>query len=97
MTKVGPGTQVSTQAEYAGNTQADTQAFTISLDAAKLGALLEYCSFPRTRAEMQDFCGINTREYFRKKILVPMIQSGKLLLTIPDKPSSPKQKYYTSK
>lgn len=97
MTKVGPGTQASTQAEYAGSTQADTQAFTISLDATKLAGLLEYCSVPRTRAEMQEFCGIKTREYFRKKILVPMIQSGKLLLTLPDKPSSPNQKYYTAK
>ena len=93
MTKVGP----SVQAEYAGSTQAGTQAFTIHLDAAKLDALLEYCAVPRTRAEMQDFCEIKTREYFRKKILVPMIQSGKLMLTIPEKPSSPNQKYYTAK
>jgi hypothetical protein len=30
---------------------------------------------------MQEFCGIKTREYFRKKILVPLIQMGTLLLT----------------
>ena len=104
MIKVGPGTSPvadrkdeyagSTQAEYAGSTQADTQVVTISLDIQKLNALLDYCSEPRTRAEMQEFCGIKTREYFRKKILVPMIQAGKLLLTIPDRPSSPNQKYY---
>ena len=97
LTKVGPGTQDkyagSTQAEHAGN----TQAVTISLDAAKLNALLAFCSVPRTRAEMQEFCGIKTREYFRKKILAPMIGTGKVFLTIPDKPSSPKQKYYTNK
>ncbi len=103
MTKVGPGTspvasgQVSTQAEYAGSTQAEyassTQAVTISLDISKLNELLEYCSEPRTRAEMQEFCGIKTREYFRKKILVPMIKSGKIILTVPDSPSSPNQKY----
>ncbi len=95
MTKVGPGTspvasgQVSTQAEYASS----TQAVTISLDISKLNELLEYCSEPRTRAEMQEFCGIKTREYFRKKILVPMIKSGKIILTVPDSPSSPNQKY----
>ena len=106
MTKVGPGTdgasgevsgEVSTQAEYASSTQAEyassTQAVTISLDVNKLNDLLDYCSEPRTRAEMQEYCGIKTREYFRKKILVPMIQSGKLLLTIPDRPNSPNQKY----
>ena len=99
MTKVGPDTsiptsgqvggQAGTQDEYAGS----TQAVTISLDAEKLNALLDYCSEPRTRAEMQEFCGIKTREYFRKKILVPMINSGKILLTIPDHPSSPNQRY----
>ena len=46
---------------------------------------------------MQEFCGIKTREYFRKKILVPLIQMGTLLLTIPDKPNSPKQRYYWNK
>ena len=97
--------EAGTQAEYAGSTQVEdaggeqagyagsTQAVTISLDVDKLNALLDYCSEPRTRAEMQEFCGIKTREYFRKKILVPMIHAGKLLLTIPDRPSSPNQKY----
>jgi len=89
--------QAGTQAEDAGGEQAgyagSTQAVTISLDVDKLNALLDYCSEPRTRAEMQEFCGIKTREYFRKKILVPMIHAGKLLLTIPDRPSSPNQKY----
>ncbi|MBQ6133567.1 MAG: hypothetical protein IJI65_05415 [Lachnospiraceae bacterium] len=89
--------QAGTQAEDAGDEQAgyagSTQAVTISLDVDKLNALLDYCSEPRTRAEMQEFCGIKTREYFRKKILVPMIHARKLLLTIPDRPSSPNQKY----
>ena len=89
--------KVGGQAQYAGSTHADTQAVTISLDADKLTALLDYCVEPRTREEMQEFCGIKTREYFRKKILVPMIQQEKVLLTLPDKPKSPKQKYYTKK
>jgi len=61
MTKVGPGTSPMVSIE------AGTQAVTISLDVDKLNALLDYCSEPRTRAEMQEFCGIKTREYFRKK------------------------------
>ena len=87
----------STQAEYASSTQdqyaGSTQAVTISLDVQKLNDLLDYCSEPRTRAEMQDFCGIKTREYFRKKILVLMINSGKILQTIPEHPNSPNQRY----
>ena len=90
-----------THAKYASSTQAEsidyTQAIKISLDVNRLNDLLEYCSEPRTRAEMQEFCGIKTREYFRKNILAPMIQAGKLLLTIPEKPKSPNQKYYWNK
>ena len=101
----GVSGQVGTQAEYASSTQAEyasstqdqyagsTQAVTISLDVQKLNDLLDYCSEPRTRAEMQEFCGIKTREYFRKKILVPMINSGKILQTIPEHPNSPNQRY----
>lgn len=67
MTKVG-----GTQAEYAGSTQAGTQAeyqpITVNLDIKRLNELLDFCIDPRTRDEMQDFCGIKTREYFRKKI-----------------------------
>ena len=33
------------------------------------------------------------REYFRDNYLLPAIEEGYLELTIPDKPSSPNQKY----
>lgn len=72
--------------------QVSGQATMSSLDAERLSALLEYCSEPRTRSGMQEFCGIKSRDYFRTKILVPMIQLGKVLLNIPDKPNSPKQR-----
>lgn len=55
--------------------------------------LLDFCSVPRSREEMQRFCGIATREYFRKHILKPLLDSGKLKRTVPGKPNSKKQKY----
>ncbi|WP_321419573.1 Fic family protein [uncultured Methanomethylovorans sp.] len=39
--------------------------------------------------------GLKDREYFRLEILNPLIQEGKLHLTIPEKPTSPNQKYYS--
>lgn len=61
----------SAQAEYASNTHAENadvnQGITINLNINKLNELLEYCSEPRTRSEIQEFCGIKSREYFRKK------------------------------
>ncbi len=63
----------------------------ISLDL--LVRLREYLREPRSRAELQSFCKISSRDYFRNKILNPLIDSQKIKLTIPDKPNSPKQRY----
>lgn len=51
-------------------------------------SLIEFCSIPRTRNEMQEYLGLKNREYFRKNILVPLINEGKHKLTIPDKSTS---------
>jgi len=59
--------------------------------------LLEFCVIPRTRSEMQGFMVLVNRDYFRKNILNPLIKGGLLKLTMPDKPTSPKQKYYSKK
>ena len=40
---------------------------------------------------------LSDRENFRKDILNPLIKGGLLKLTIPAKPTSPKQKYYSKK
>ena len=57
--------------------------------------ILKFCKTPKSREEIQKFIGIKDREYFRKNILKALINSNLLKLTIPDKPSSPKQKYYS--
>jgi ATP-dependent DNA helicase RecG len=65
----------------------------VKLSQEKLDALLEYCGEPRSRKEMQDFCGIKTDEYFRKNIILPMLAQGLIRMTIPDKPNSRNQQY----
>jgi ATP-dependent DNA helicase RecG len=59
----------------------------------RLTSLLEFCTVPRTREEMQRYYGIATREYFRKNVLKPLLESGRLRMTIPDKPNSKNQQY----
>jgi ATP-dependent DNA helicase RecG len=59
----------------------------------KLAELLAFCAVARSRDEMQAFSGISHRGYFRKTYLKPLLDSGKLKMTIPDKPSSHNQKY----
>lgn len=70
--------------------QATTQAETVD------EKILEFCLTPKTRIEIQEHLGLKNRDHFRKFILNPLIDSGKLLRTIPDKPTSPNQKFYTA-
>lgn len=55
--------------------------------------LLNFCSTPRTRQEMQNLLQIKSERYLREKIIRPLLESGKLKRTIPDKPNSSNQKY----
>lgn len=62
-------------------------------DVKREKILLEFCETPRTRDEMQQLLELLDREYFRKTILKPLLDSGKLKMTIPDKPNSKHQRY----
>jgi ATP-dependent DNA helicase RecG len=44
---------------------------------------------------MQEFIGIASRDYFNKTVLLPLLGSGKLRMTIPNKPNSKNQRYVT--
>ena len=67
----------------------------VTIHAERMAALLDYCLVPRSRDEMQLHLGITNRDYFRKSILKPLLDAGRLKMTIPDKPKSPNQKYVT--
>ncbi len=106
MTKVCPGTSPVASAqvgkssgEVGGEVSGEVggevggEVIRVNLDVQKLNALLEYCKEARSRTEMQSFCGIKSQDYFRRNILLPLLESGRLKRTIPDKPNSSKQKY----
>ena len=57
-------------------------------------SLLEFCEQPRSRQEIIDFLGFS-RYYPMSKIVQPLLDAGKLGLTMPDKPKSSKQRYVT--
>ncbi len=54
--------------------------------------ILEFCTVPRTRSEIIAFAG-KSRTYVMTKMVLPLIEAGKLNRTIPDKPKSSKQRY----
>ena len=59
----------------------------------KMKELVEYCVVPRKRSEMQEFLGLSDRENFRSAVLNPLLEKGLIKLTIPDKPTSSRQRY----
>lgn len=58
--------------------------------------VLAFCQQPKSRAEIQEHLGFKDREHFRSAILNPLLDSGQLLRTLPDKPTSPNQQFYTA-
>ena len=98
--KVGPEASVtdfgnvSTEASTEVSTEASTE---VKLKPELLEKLLEYCTEPRSRKEMQEFCGIRTEKYFREQIIKPMLEAKLIAKTVPDKPTSAKQKYVSIK
>ena len=59
-------------------------------DVAKL---IQFCETPRTRKEMMDFLQLSDRKHFARHYLKPLLEAGKIAMTIPDKPKSRNQKY----
>ena len=59
--------------------------------------ILDFCREPKTRSEIQEFLDIKSRSYFSQKGLSPLIKGGLIKLSIPDKPKSPNQKYYSDR
>lgn len=55
-------------------------------------SIIEFCHTPRTRAELISFTG-KSRTYTMTQMIQPLVDSGKLKLTLPEKPKSSKQKF----
>ncbi len=68
-------------------------AMKLNIDLLLYAKLRDFLQVPKTRKEIQEFCGYKSRDYLRKIILNSLIELGKIKLTIPDKPQSSKQKY----
>ena len=67
-----------------------------SVQDERITKLIKFCSVARTRDEIQEHLGISSREYLRRNVLKPLLKTGQLEMTIPDKPNSKYQKYITS-
>lgn len=57
--------------------------------------LLKYCCEPRNRKEIAQFLGLKTASYAMDRYIRPLLDEGKLEMTMPEKPRSTHQKYKT--
>ena len=57
--------------------------------------LIMFCKTPRTRKEISEYLGLSSVTYAIQTHVMPLVESGKIKLSIPDKPKSPYQLYYS--
>lgn len=74
----------------------DTGHDTSSDVIQKMEDILQFCANAKSRQEIMDYIDIKNRGYFAEQYLKPLLETEKLLMTIPDKPKSKNQKYITA-
>ena len=57
--------------------------------------LLSFCKLPRGRDELAKELNLSSISYMMSRYINPLIESGRLRMTIPNKPKSRNQKYYS--
>ena len=63
----------------------------------KLENIVRFCSVPRTKDEIMKHMGLSSKRQFSERYMKPLLESGRLLMTLPDKPRSKNQKYVAAK
>jgi len=86
---IGPQLESTTQVKTQDKTQVETQDDVLTTQ----DKILTYCATPRSKADIISHFGYKTSKSFTKHYLKPLIDTGLLLMTISDKPTSKNQKY----
>ena len=84
---------VGSSIELASREQDKEQVKEQDKEQVTIQDLIQFCSIPRSRKEMQEFMGLVGRRNFSEKYIKPLLIAGKIEMTIPDKPNSRNPKY----
>ena len=57
--------------------------------------ILDFCKEAKSVPEIMENFGFESRTSFRRKYLNALVEEGRLKMTMPDKPKSKNQKYYS--
>ena len=63
----------------------------------KYELIVAFCENERTKQEIMDYLQFSSRRQFNERYMKPLLQSGRLKMTLPDKPQSKNQKYISTK
>ena len=66
-------------------------------DQVVFDKIVDFCKNERSKKEICEYLDYKNLTYFSRKYLKPLIESGDIVLTIPDKPNSKNQKYVTKR
>lgn len=93
-----PFTRVSTEESTPVTTPVSTPVTTpvesLFEDNSQTKRILEFCTSPKGILEIADMLGYTQKKSVRK-YLKPLVEQGRLAMTIPDRPNSSSQKYVT--
>jgi ATP-dependent DNA helicase RecG len=87
---IRPGVPAARDGEALSQAVPSSSQAVLSLSQA---ALLSGATEPKTIAELMAIAGHSNRTRFRGEVLAPLLRSGLLEMTVPDKPRSPNQRY----
>lgn len=76
------------------NPASDAPSVRVKMTQDKKG-LLTFCLVPRSRNEIMNFLQIESGRYALRQYLDPLVETGLIRMTIPDKPRSHHQKFVT--
>ncbi len=74
----------------------DETKMTYDKQMGEVDRILKLCTTPRTILEIAELLGLKERKSARRHIK-PLVEQGRLAMTLPDKPKSKNQKYITIK
>ena len=67
----------------------------ILIEPEEANNLLVFCRTPRTRKEICEYLGLSSVTYAIQTHVMPLVAIGKIKMTNPEKPKSPKQLFYS--
>ena len=69
---------------------------TVQVTVQVTAQVLNFCQEPRKSAEIMGLIGLKHLKTFQTNYLKPLLQQGVIAMTIPEKPTSNKQRYVTT-